>query len=192
MSNGRNFFSKYKIFIDLLVSLISLFPKNFRKFVFIKLRYMGGKIGVLLRYVFLKTIAIELGDNVSIFEGVFLLNVENISIGNNVSIHPMSYIEGYGGLKIGDNVSIAHATTLLTVKHNFGDEVVPIKYQGLDARPLIIEDNVWLGAKATILGGNVVRSGTIIAAGAVVTSDTENNYIYSGIPAKKLKHRFET
>ena len=43
----------------------------------------------------------------------------------------------------------------------------------------------------TILKGVHIHSGSVIAAGSVVTRDVESNSIYAGVPAKKLKNRFE-
>jgi len=54
-----------------------------------------------------------------------------------------------------------------------------------------IGDDVWIGYNATIMQGVKIRSGAIIAAGSVVTRDTEPYCIYGGNPAIKIKDRFE-
>lgn len=56
----------------------------------------------------------------------------------------------------------------------------------------IIEDDVWIGHNATIVGGLTIGKGSIIAAGAVVTQDIPPCEIWGGIPAKKIKDRFKT
>lgn len=56
----------------------------------------------------------------------------------------------------------------------------------------IIGDDVWIGHGSIIMSGVNIGSGCIIAAGSVVTKDLEPYYIYAGVPAKKIKKRFET
>ena len=55
--------------------------------------------------------------------------------------------------------------------------------------PIIIEDDVWIGANSTILPGVKIGKGSIVAAGSVVTTDVPENNLYGGVPAKFLKHR---
>lgn len=56
----------------------------------------------------------------------------------------------------------------------------------------IIEDDVWIGHNATIIGGLTIGKGSIIAAGAVVTQDIPPCEIWGGVPAKKIKDRFKS
>ena len=56
----------------------------------------------------------------------------------------------------------------------------------------IIEDDVWIGHNATIVGGLTIGKGSIIAAGAVVTQNIPPCEIWGGVPAKKIKDRFKT
>lgn len=148
-----------------------------------------GKIGIALRYILLKTLAKQVGDNVSIHSGVYLFHPENLSIGDHVSIHPMCYLEASGGLTIGNNVSIAHGATIMTESHRYDSLDIPIKDQGLLFKETIIESDVWIGAKATILYGTTIGSGSIVAAGAVVTKNVPRLAIVGGVPAKVIRLR---
>ena len=56
--------------------------------------------------------------------------------------------------------------------------------------PIIVENDVWIGTKATILSGVVIGNGAIVMAGAVVTKDVAPYSIVGGIPAKEVKKRF--
>lgn len=56
----------------------------------------------------------------------------------------------------------------------------------------IIEDDVWIGHNATIIGGLTIGKGSIIAAGAVVTQNVPPCEIWGGVPAKKIKDRFKS
>lgn len=55
---------------------------------------------------------------------------------------------------------------------------------------VVIGNDVWLGARVTLLEGIHIGDGAIIAAGSVVTEDVEAYSIYAGVPAKKIRDRF--
>lgn len=186
---GREQFKKYKVFLGLLEKFYRLFPLKMRKKLFEKKRRRRGKVGLAVRYALLKTLAKSVGENVSVHEDVFIRNPQNLSLGDNVSIHPMCYIEALGGLSVGNDVSIAHGTTIMTTDHNYKGTDVPIKDQGIIEKSVKIEDNVWIGAKATILGGNTVETGSIVAAGAVVTKNVPAYSIVGGVPARIIGAR---
>lgn len=189
MQRGRDKFSKFKSIINLLVKSCSIFPKSVRVKLFEHFRMLKGKKGFLIRYVLLKTIANDVGDNVSIHPNVYIFNPEGLSIGDNVSIHPMCYIEAKGGIRIGNDVSIAHQATLLSVNHIYSDLDIPIKDQGIEYKATEIKSNVWIGAKASILAGVVVDSGVVVATGGVVTKNVEKDTVIGGVPAKVIKRR---
>jgi acetyltransferase-like isoleucine patch superfamily enzyme len=148
-----------------------------------------GLKGLVLRYALLKTLAVKCGSNVSVHPGVYLLRPEKLSIGDNVSIHPMCYLDAAGGIEIGNDVSIAHAVTIMSTSHNYNKTDIPIKDQDVTPDATYISDNVWIGAKATILSGRRLNPGCVIAANCVVTKDVETNTIVGGVPNKVLKQR---
>ena len=90
---GREKFDKHKKKINMIIKIVKVFPKNIRLKMFFHFRKTQGTKGILIRYVLLKTLAKQCGDNVSIHPDVYIFHPENLSIGNNVSIHPMCYIE---------------------------------------------------------------------------------------------------
>lgn len=190
MARGRDTFKRFKPVISLIGKFYSIFPRSMQTRAFVRHRKQTGNLELAIRYALLKNLAKHVGDNVSIQPDVYLFNVQELSIGNNVSIHPMAYIEAYGGVNIGNNVSIAHGATIMSVTHNFCDLNLPIKDQGVSALPIKIEDNVWIGAKATILGGKTLGAGSIIGAGSVVTKNVEKNTVVAGVPARVIKECF--
>lgn len=189
MSRGRDKFKKYQAAINLLVKWYKMFPCKIRYKKLERNRFTRGYIGQVKRYALVKSIAKSVGSNVSIKEGVFLYHINEMVIGNNVSIWPLSYIDAIGGLTIGNDVSIAHGTSILTFEHQYEAHNIPIKDQEVKILPVAIEDNVWIGAKATILSGVHIASGSVIGAGAVITKDVDENTIVVGIPGKKIKDR---
>ncbi|MPM96497.1 putative acetyltransferase [bioreactor metagenome] len=186
---GRENFYKFKKWIILLSRFYSIFPLYFRKKLFEFHRMTKGLKGIVLRYALLKSIALQCGDNVSIYPSVYLLSPEKIIIGDNVSIHPMCYLDATGGIVIGNDVSIAHGASIMSTTHRYENINIPIKDQGIVLSKTIIKNNVWIGAKTTILSGILIESGSIIAANAVVTKGVLRNTIVAGIPAKKIKGR---
>lgn len=189
MSRGRDKFQRYQVIILCISKCYSLFPKKLRYLFLERNRYTRGYIGQVKRYALVKSIAKSVGNNVSIKEGVFLYNIDDLVIGNNVSIWPLVYIDAYGGLTIGSDVSIAHGVSILTFEHQYINHTIPIKDQEVKALSVVIGDNVWVGAKATILGGNNVGSGSVIGAGSVITKDVLSDSIVAGVPGKRVKDR---
>ena len=186
---GRDKFSKVKPILNILSKFYSIFPMKIRKKLFEHYRTVKGLKGIGIRYALLKTIAKKCGDNVSIHPDCYLFSPEKLEIGNNVSIHPMCYIEAAGGITIGNDVSIAHAVTIMTSSHNFNQKDIPIKDQQCSIEKTIIGDNVWIGAKATILCGCNIGSGSVIGATSVVTKSTQENTVNVGVPARRIKER---
>jgi len=188
---GRDKFFKYKRYIIFLAQLYGLLPLRIRKKFFEFHMMTKGLVGILLRYALLKSIAVQCGDNVLIQPGVYILQPENITIFDNVSIHPMGYIDATGGISIGSDVSIAHGATIMSTTHKYEDASIPIKDQGIELMQTIIKDNVWIGAKATILAGIIIESGSVVAANSVVTKNVSRNAIVGGMPAQTIKFRQE-
>lgn len=188
---GRDKFAKFKPAINVLIKLYSIIPRGMRNRKMERLRKKTGIVALVKRYALLKTLAKSVGDNVAVFPDVYLRNVQEMEIGNNVSFQPMVYIDAYGGVIIGNDVSFAEGSSVFSFNHGFKDMELPIKDQMLTKLPIEIDNNVWIGAKATILGGTKIASGTIVAAGAVVTKDTHENEIIAGVPAAVIKVRGE-
>lgn len=64
------------------------------------------------------------------------------------------------------------------------------KYEAISKGPIIVEDDVWIGANSIILSGVTIAKGSIIAAGSIVTHSTKPYSIVGGVPAKLIKYRF--
>lgn len=184
---GRESFNRYNRIIHNLSSFFSLFGRRINYFLLKFFRDTNGKLGLLLRYIFLKNTAEYIGENVSVQPGVYLLNIEKLRLGNNVSIHPMCYLDAGGGIEIGNDVSIAHACSILSTNHDWVDKTIPIKYNTVTYGRVKINNDVWVGCAVRILAGVEIGSRTIIAAGAVVNKDVQANTIVGGVPAKFIK-----
>lgn len=188
-ARGRDRLKRIEMFVNIMIYIFKLFPIGFREKMFIFVRGLQGNIGLLVRYVLLKTIAKECGNNVVCHSGVYIFRPGNLSIGDNVSIHPMCYLDAVGGIQIGNDVSIAHGATLMSSTHVYIDMDIPIRDQGVNIGMIKIDDNVWIGAKSTILCGLTINAGSIVGANSVVTKNISKNVIVGGVPAKIIKYR---
>jgi acetyltransferase-like isoleucine patch superfamily enzyme len=112
-----------------------------------------------------------------------------ISLGSNCSVNSYAILYGHGGLHIGDDVRIAPQVMIMPMNHIYRDPQVVIRKQGILARGVRIDDDVWLGAGAIILDGVTIGKGSIIGAGSVVTEEIPPYSVAVGVPAKVIKKR---
>lgn len=186
---GREVFRHASPVLEGLSLMMSRVPRRLRLAFLRGLRPVGGMLGLGFRYALIDRLVQSCGKNVSIHQDVWLFGIIGLSIGNNVSIHPMSYIDATGGIVIGDDVSIAHGVTIMSTSHTFSETSMPIKDQPVHQNRTVIEDDVWIGAKATIVSGIVVGKGSIVGAGAVVTHDVPPGSVVAGVPARVVSRR---
>ncbi|MDO8344267.1 MAG: acyltransferase [Cellvibrio sp.] len=112
-----------------------------------------------------------------------------IEIGEYCSINPYCVLYGGGVIKIGNGVRIAPHTVIVASNHIFDDATRFIHQQGETSKGILIEDDVWIGAGVRILDGVIIRKGTVVGAGAVVTKSTECYAVVVGVPAKQISSR---
>ena len=111
-----------------------------------------------------------------------------IKIGDNSRIHG-TCIHAYKSITIGKNCLIAANTNIIDCNGHdlsFDNPSNRINTQGT-AKPVTIEDNVWIGANCTILAGVNIGAGSIISANSVVVKDIPSMVIAGGNPAKIIK-----
>ena len=166
--SGRTLFKRIKPLIKVFVIVDSYLPRKLNNFLFVSLRGIGGKVGIVIRYILVKNLAKKCGDNVVIKENVYISNIEKLELGDNISIHPMCYFECSGGLMIGNNVSIAHSSSILTSTHTYSDFNLPIKYNEILKKTVVIHDDVWIGCGVRILCGVHIDTRCIIGANSLV------------------------
>lgn len=108
-------------------------------------------------------------------------------LGKNVHFNGMS-IRGGGKVVIGDNFHSGGECILITQNHNYNGNKLPYDETYI-YKDIVIEDNVWLGARVMILGGVKIGEGAIIQAGSVVVGDIPKCAIAGGHPAKVFAYR---
>lgn len=94
---------------------------------------------------------------------------------------------------IGAYTMLANNVYIIGGDHLYKKVGIPIIFSGRDVvKQTIIGRDCWIGAHTIIMCGVEIGEGSIVAAGSVVTKDVEPFSIYGGIPAKKIKDRFES
>lgn len=127
---------------------------------------------------------IELSGSLKMLGGI-------MKVGDNVGLGSHGHFgTGAGKIIIGNNCIFGNYVSIHPENHIYNDIVLPIRLQGVSSKGgVIIGDNCWIGAKATILDGTSIGSGCIIAAGAVVSGTFPDYSIIGGVPAKIIKMR---
>lgn len=129
----------------------------------------------------------SIGQNFRIGQNVQISGIKNVSIGNNVYIGSGAFIRGEGGLSLGDNVVISRNIVIYTISHNYEGKYLPYD-SSMNTRPVVIEDNVWLGMNVTIAPGTHVGEGAIIGIGARIYGRIPK-YSIVGSNGKIIKQR---
>jgi acetyltransferase-like isoleucine patch superfamily enzyme len=141
---------------------------------------------------------VEIGARTMVMHGA-VLHVYNfrhlphagIRIGADGLIGEYTVIRGQGGVTIGDRVYTSPMTQIIAVDHVFDDRRRSFVEQGITARGIAIEDDVWLGAGAVVTDGVRIGRGAVVAAGAVVTRDVPPHTVVAGVPARVVRETGE-
>ena len=142
-----------------------------------------------------------IGDNVCMRNVMIILYTETamVNIGSNVYIGPGTVIECTESISIGSNVLVSsncsiidtnsHSINHMERRHDVQDWKVGLHAKDwtvVGHKPIVIDDDVWLGLRSIVMKGVNLAKGTIVAAGAVVTKSTEDFDIIGGNPAKVI------
>lgn len=134
---------------------------------------------------FLRTFVAKLDEGAMINSPFYMEFANHLEMGVNSFINYDCIMLNNAMVKLGDNVLVGPKVSFYTVMH-------PIDAKQREqwlvyAKPITVEDNVWIGGSATILGGVTIGKNAIVGAGAVVTKDVEPNTIVVGNPARVLR-----
>ncbi len=145
------------------------------------------------RFWYRRVLGIKLGRHAGIHRGCYIwffgpgqIRRDGVRIGDNSRINRGCCLDVRGSLRIGDNVSVSPDVVILTASHALDDPGFAV-----ELRPVEIENNVWIGVRATILPGVTLGQGCVVAAGAVVARDVEPLTVVAGVPARVIAVRPE-
>lgn len=183
------FFKRY----SLLQILFLIYCKIRTKFIFSKARIIRFPVDIRGK----KYIEVSKGFTTGIgcrVEAYPKGDNKTLFIGENFQMNDYVHITAVEKVKIGNNVLLASKIYISDCSHgsysgNINDsspESIP-RDRPLFSKPVVIEDNVWLGEFVSVLPGVTIGQGSIIGANSVVTKDIPANVIAVGLPAKPIK-----
>ncbi len=132
----------------------------------------------------LKCFGAKVGNGVVIKPDINVKYAWFLEIGDDCWIGENVWIDNLTTVKIGSNVVLSQGAYLLTGSHDYKKESFD-----LVLGEIILEEGVWIGAKATVCPGVTCKSHSVLAVGSVATKDLEAYGIYQGNPAVKKRER---
>lgn len=121
-------------------------------------------------------------------EGLVVNNPHKLFVGDNFLCNIHCYINAGGTVTIGNNVLLGPFVKIWSVNHRFDDLETPVWQQGWDMEPVVIEDNVWVGAGVFVAPGVTVGERSIVAAGTVLTKPVSSFSLVGGNPGRIIKN----
>ena len=137
-----------------------------------------------LKIFLLKTFGAKIGKNVLVKPFVNIKYPWFLTIGDHVWIGENVWIDNLADITIASNVSLSQGAMLLTGNHDYTKSGFD-----LSIKKIVIEDGVWIGARAVVCPGVICKSHSVLIAGAVATKDLQEYVVYGGNPAEKIKNR---
>ncbi|APV45149.1 transferase hexapeptide repeat containing protein [Dehalogenimonas formicexedens] len=143
--------------------------------------------GSIIRKSYYKNSFKQLGNGGRFDEGVIIYGAHGIACGDNVFIGRNTIINGAGGLKLGNNILIGPGCYIWTINHDYSvvNIVSEPKYI---AKPVVIGNEVWIGANVKIIPGVSIGARSVIGMGSVVTKDVPAGAVVAGNPAQVVKN----
>lgn len=138
----------------------------------------------ILRAGLLKCFGARVPLRVLLSEGVRVYMPWAMKIGRSVAVGPRVDFYNLGGIEIGDRVVISQDAYLCGGTHDYTVPTYP-----LVRLPIVIEDDVWIGAGAFIGPGVRIGRGAVVGARAVVVHDVPAWNVVAGNPARVIKER---
>jgi putative colanic acid biosynthesis acetyltransferase WcaF len=137
-----------------------------------------------LKIILLKAFGAKIGRGVVIKPSVIIKYPWLLEIGNHTWIGEKVWIDNLAKVQIGSNVCISQGAYLLTGNHDYKSNKFSLKIN-----PVVIQDGVWIGAKAVVCPGVVCGHHSVLNVMSVATSNMEPSLIYQGNPAVAFRER---
>jgi acetyltransferase-like isoleucine patch superfamily enzyme len=129
----------------------------------------------------------------SVIEDFAVINngVGDVIIGQHTGIGLSNVL--IGPVTLGNYVTLAQHVVLSGLNHGFEDVTVPTRLQKVTTKPIVVCDDVWIGANSVITAGVTIGKHSVIGAGSVVTKDIPEYCVAVGNPARVVKkYNFKT
>lgn len=134
--------------------------------------------------VFLRLCGATIGRRPTLYSGIWIMPGRGLVLGDDVDLARGVLITTGGGVTIGSRTLVGYNTHILSANHRRAASGV--HGTGHVYSPVVIGQDVWIGAAVTILPGVSIGDRSVVAAGAVVTKDVEAGTLVGGVPASRL------
>jgi maltose O-acetyltransferase len=149
------------------------------------LRRYNQSVAAPERQAILQRLLGDIGQNSLIEPPFYCAYGQNIHIGDSVFLNVLCTILDCNQVRIGHHVMIGPNVQIYTAAHDLRAET---RNQGWEvAKPVVIEDNVWVGGGAILLPGVRIGRNAVVGAGAVVSRNVPANTIVAGNPARVIR-----
>jgi maltose O-acetyltransferase len=137
------------------------------------------------RQALLRQLLGHVGQNSTIESPFYCVYGQNIHLGDHVFLNVSCTILDCNEVRIGDHVMIGPSVQIYTAAHLLQAE--PRNRDLEVAKPVVIDDNVWVGGAAVLLPGVRIGRNAVVGAGAVVSRDVPANTVVAGNPARVIR-----
>lgn len=138
----------------------------------------------VIRKVYYLLLGAKIGKKTQMDMDITFMDINKLVIGRHSHINRHATIDARGRLIIGNMVSISQRVAIMTGSHDYQSPDFDFK-----RTRIVIDDYVWIGINATVIGHVHIGKGAVICAGAVVTKDVPPYAVVAGVPAKSIGTR---
>lgn len=141
-----------------------------------------------VKSAYLRLLGAKVGDRVVLYPDLWIMPVKGLDLGDDVDLAKGVLITGKGGVSIGNRTLVGYGARIISSNHKISESGT-VFGSGHEHAPVRIGQDVWIGAGCTILPGVSIGDRAVIAAGAVVTKDVQEDGVVAGVPARLIRNR---
>ena len=168
-----------------LMGYVEAKPYRFRRVVWrIVNAFVFPLLGREMRARILRLFGAKTGIHVLVYRSARIFAPWNLEVGSEVCLGPRVEIYNKGKITIGSGVVISQDVYLCTATHDYTSPTFTLKIS-----PIVIGNDCWVAAKATVLPGIAIGEGVVVGACSVVTKDVPSWTIIAGNPARTIGKR---
>jgi acetyltransferase-like isoleucine patch superfamily enzyme len=149
--------------------------------------WIPGRVGWLARGLAFKPFLKRSGWPLIFGQNIDVVAPWNLEMGDWVGVGGI--VNATGGIQMANYSVATWGTMLNTVNHIYEDPDTPLRLQGVEVAPIIIEEDVWIGTHSYVAPGVTIGKGAIVAANSMVTKDVAPYTIVGGVPARPIRRR---
>lgn len=137
-----------------------------------------------IKVFLLRLFGARIGEGVVIKPAVNIKYPWNLVVGNHTWIGEKVWIDNLAPVTIGNHCCLSQGAMILNGNHDYRKHSFDLM-----VCPIILEDGVWIGARAMVTPGVICKSHSVLGAMSMATGELEAYSVYQGVPAVKIRER---